>query len=263
VQAKLAEAGCAGSGRPRLLQTALLAGLLTDDRDHPMPIVHTARGAKRYRYYLSRPLKARAGEPTGSLARIAVGVLDEFVIGVVLPQLSAAWRPDEPNHARVRSALRGVKVSAEEVRIVLGREALSANAGRSEPGGDDLELCLPVILKHREGAVLIAPQGGSAAIAGRLDKTLLRAVVLARAWAKELAAGRFESIKALALRYSLCPAHTMKLAPLGYLAPDIVTMILEGRQPPTLSLNTLTAQPLPLDWSDQRSLVRAICLGRP
>jgi hypothetical protein len=53
----------------------------------------------------------------------------------------------------------------------------------------------------------------------------------------------------------------MKLAPLGYLAPDIVTMILEGRQPPTLSLKTLTSQPLPMDWCDQRDLVRAICLG--
>jgi hypothetical protein len=111
-------------------------------------------------------------------------------------------------------------------------------------------------------AVLIAPQDGSITTAGRLDKTLLRAVVLARAWAKELANGHFESIKALALRYGLCAAHTMKLAPLGYLAPDIVTMILEGRQPPTLSLKTLTAQPLPMDWCDQRTLVHAICSGR-
>ena len=71
-----------------------------------------------------------------------------------------------------------------------------------------------------------------------------------------------ESVKALALRYRLCPAHTMRLAPLGYLAPDLVAMILEGRHPPTLSLKSMTSAPLPLAWNDQRTRIKAICEGR-
>lgn len=95
-----------------------------------------------------------------------------------------------------------------------------------------------------------------------MDKTLVKAVVLARSWASAMAAGEFDSIKTLAQRHGLCPTHTMRLAPLGYLAPDLVAMVLEGRHAPTLSLKTITAAPLPLDWSAQRQMVEAICAGR-
>ena len=118
------------------------------------------------------------------------------------------------------------------------------------------------VVRRREGAVLIAPSGEGPSRDGRIDKTLVKAVVLARAWASALAAGQFESVKDLARHYNLCPAHTMRLAPLGYLAPDLVVTIIEGRHAPTLCLKSLTASPLPLDWRMQREAVRAICMGR-
>jgi hypothetical protein len=55
-----------------------------------------------------------------------------------------------------------------------------------------------------------------------------------------------------------CIHYTKKLLPLAYLAPDLVEMILEGRQPPALTLSALTADPLPLQWEAQRALIERL-----
>ena len=49
--------------------------------------------------------------------------------------------------------------------------------------------------------------------------------------------------------------HAGRILPLAYLAPDLVAMILEGLQPRAMSLQALTAKPLPRAWTDQRRLV--------
>lgn len=49
--------------------------------------------------------------------------------------------------------------------------------------------------------------------------------------------------------------HQVRLARLKFLAPDIVTSIVEGCQPPELTARTLMrTQPLPLCWDQQREL---------
>lgn len=49
-----------------------------------------------------------------------------------------------------------------------------------------------------------------------------------------------------------CPYHR-SLAQLAFLAPDIQTAILEGRQPAGLTLESLLDKTLPVAWSDQRA----------
>jgi hypothetical protein len=46
-----------------------------------------------------------------------------------------------------------------------------------------------------------------------------------------------------------------KLAALACLVPDIVTAIVEGRQPASLTACTLRDIDLPLAWPDQRALL--------
>jgi hypothetical protein len=59
----------------------------------------------------------------------------------------------------------------------------------------------------------------------------------------------------LAKRLGLCRRHAARILPLGYLAPDLIEMVLDGRQPLALSLHALTTRPLPLAWADQRRLI--------
>jgi hypothetical protein len=70
-----------------------------------------------------------------------------------------------------------------------------------------------------------------------------------REWRRRLESGAVATTKDLAELEGLCQRHT-----------DLVEMILEGRQPPALSLQPLTAKPLPRPWADQRDLVAS--LGR-
>ncbi len=54
---------------------------------------------------------------------------------------------------------------------------------------------------------------------------------------------------------SFCRARLTKLVAPHCLAPDIVTAIVEGRQPPTLKASMLQDIDLPIAWIDQRALL--------
>ncbi len=62
------------------------------------------------------------------------------------------------------------------------------------------------------------------------------------------------SLKDLAHISKCRPAHFSKLVRLNYLAPDIVTAILDGTQPSTMTRDILLKATLPTDWSLQRRL---------
>jgi hypothetical protein len=141
--------------------------------------------------------------------------------------------------------------------MVIRREAAVANPDVAE--GDlrsldkGLELALAIRLKHRQGAVLIEAPTSSARV-DRIDRALVRGICLARDWAKQLATGEVASINELARRAGLCNHYTARLLPLAWLAPDLVTSVMEGRQSPALSLSALVNQPLPMDWDEQLRL---------
>ncbi len=49
-----------------------------------------------------------------------------------------------------------------------------------------------------------------------------------------------------------------QLSLLAFLAPDLQLMILEGRQPPRLTLRNLLKSDLPLDWDAQRAWIKRL-----
>jgi DNA invertase Pin-like site-specific DNA recombinase len=236
---------------PRRGAAALLSGLVEDDRGNRMGVVHGNRRGKRYRYYASSALKIGAGRP-GSLPRIAVGVLDAFIVAQVEPLLDADWRPTLGAADRVREALERVQLGAERIGVKLKAEAASGTGGslgvRTRAAA--LEVSFDIRLKHRQGALVIAADGEGAA--PNVDRALVRAVCLARAWTDELAQGGIGSTKELARREGLCDHYAARLMPLAHLAPDLVEQVLDGRQPPAMTLGALTKEPLPLDWNEQR-----------
>jgi hypothetical protein len=65
---------------------------------------------------------------------------------------------------------------------------------------------------------------------------------------------RRETDSQLAARLNRSTGSFMRLLRLNYLAPDIVTSILDGTQPPGLKRKDLLNADLPLDWALQRQL---------
>ena len=88
------------------------------------------------------------------------------------------------------------------------------------------------------------------------DPDLIALVADARRWASESLEGRASSIQHITEREGLRSGSVSRILPLAWLAPDISTAILEGRQPPYLTAKTLRALPeLPLDWAEQQRIL--------
>ena len=83
---------------------------------------------------------------------------------------------------------------------------------------------------------------------------LVKALARAHTWNKKLIDGTVPSINAIAREEELSSGYVRRLLPLAFLAPDIVTAILDGRQPGKLTLQRLT-DGLPLLWPDQRKQI--------
>jgi hypothetical protein len=63
--------------------------------------------------------------------------------------------------------------------------------------------------------------------------------------------GRYQDTAEIASRFKLNDAHVRRLLRLGYLAPDIIEAIVEGRQPRALTVRRLL-HGIPCAWADQR-----------
>ena len=88
----------------------------------------------------------------------------------------------------------------------------------------------------------------------RINKQLRKLISDARdAW-ELIASNRHLSPQQIAQRSNMSLTYLMRLVRMNYLAPDIVTSIMDGAQPRDLTRRRLMEANLPLDWALQRKL---------
>ncbi len=112
-------------------------------------------------------------------------------------------------------------------------------------------------LKHRHGAVILTPAGGDAP-AGGCDRALVRALCLSRSYADRIGRGEIATTKDVAKAEGPCHHYLASLMPLAWLAPDLVEMIISGRQPKSLTLGAIIKCDVPMDWVEQRALFQSL-----
>ena len=113
----------------------------------------------------------------------------------------------------------------------------------------------PIALRRR-GIETRLVTGGNGAAATAPDARLIAAIASARNWFAELQAGKAVSVLELATRHRVDPSHVSRILPLAFLAPDIVTAVLQGRIDPELTLSRIKRLTLPASWPEQRDLLR-------
>ena len=86
------------------------------------------------------------------------------------------------------------------------------------------------------------------------DRKLVQLLEEAREAQALAFANREQPLGDVAREHGSGPAFFSRLVRLNYLAPDIVTAILDGRQPTGLTRRTMLYCALPLDWAQQRQL---------
>ena len=98
---------------------------------------------------------------------------------------------------------------------------------------------------------IIVP-GGRDTLARRLDQALILAIARAKVWMRDLRARKYADTKEIAQRFQLSDAHVRRILRFGYLAPDIIEAIIEGRQPRSLTVKRLL-RGIPCAWAGQRA----------
>ena len=89
----------------------------------------------------------------------------------------------------------------------------------------------------------------------RRDQKLVDLIVEAQTARSLLMAAPDTSIDQLATGQGRCRPHVAKLVKLSCLAPEIVIMVLEGRQPTSLTRRRLMMMELPMRWAEQRAVL--------
>ena len=149
-----------------------------------------------------------------------------------------------------KPGLRAVLNGEGSKRTVLGAEGNNAR----HDDGDVLNLTVDARLKRcgREMRLILpgAPDKGAPA---RLDVPLIKAIARGYSWYERLISGKTVSVEALAAEVGLNKRYVNHVIRCALLAPDIVERILEGRQPPELTLNRLFSD-IPMDWAEQRRI---------
>ena len=119
--------------------------------------------------------------------------------------------------------------------------------------GRTLTIRVPLTVRKRGGRKqVVMPEGACwGQPRPRVDNTMVKAIARAHRWKRLMESGRFASVTELAEVEKINQSYLCRVLRLTLLAPDIVEMILDGRQPVGLQMDALL-RPFPSEWMAQR-----------
>jgi hypothetical protein len=199
------------------------------------------------------------------LENILLVAADELQKALDDADLSAAALRGGKAHDRAELLSRIVErvdLHGDRVEVTLDVGLLKLLGMNDRPAMQATSIAIEAVRVRRGHQLrLIVPGPGSARPkpARRNDRLVALVAEGRRARALELA-NPDQSIASIAQSEGRCSARLTKLVALSCLARDIVTAIVEGRQPERLTANRLMDMALPLSWTEQRA---ALGFSRP
>jgi len=122
--------------------------------------------------------------------------------------------------------------------------------------GKTLTVQIPMTFKTRGGRKLVVSPDGIPSWAEpktRIDNTMVKALARAFRWRRLLEDGVYSGIEDLARAEKINTSYVSRILRLTLLAPDIVEMILDGRQSQSLTLKILQKS-FPISWKEQSNI---------
>lgn len=242
---------------------SLLAGLITDPDGRPMTPTHARRGSKRYRYYITR---FEPGDAKNMAWRMPSGEIERLVIDSIIKQLGShpsssvedadniAEQIDQNNQLTAnRSSMSIVEqrklLLKYDVKVQVRAETVVVSIITTDEE-DRHQICIDAKLVSRGSELKLAISPDEGLAKRDPDPVLLRLIAQAFAAQDHIVQGNPQpTVEAYSKRYM----H--QLVRLSYLAPDIISAIINGTQPPDLTGRKIMRQNnIPLDWAGQRSM---------
>jgi DNA invertase Pin-like site-specific DNA recombinase len=186
--------------------------------------------------------------------------------------LAGSWSSLAPAErvAVVHRLVKAIVVTTDSVDITLGADVVLAltrcradriampdrkagGRGLDEAEGETVTLTVPAMLKRVGMEMRHLVEAPKNRDARKTDHSLLRLLARAHHFRDLILRGDGKSIAELAEENGVGRPYFSRIVRLGFLAPDITTAILEGRQPIELSAKLLSVTAdLPKDWMEQR-----------
>ncbi len=134
-----------------------------------------------------------------------------------------------------------------------GSDVLLPKAPARQRNDEDLlHLRIDVRLRRCGSEIrLVIPPDSCGERQSRIDEPLLKAVARGHVWHEKLVSGEIDSLRVIAKKLGVHERYVGRIFRSAFLAPDIVEAILEGRQPPQLTVEKLRLG-VPLLWAEQR-----------
>jgi hypothetical protein len=128
--------------------------------------------------------------------------------------------------------------------------------------GRTITVRVPISIRKRGGRkVVLAPDGALGdrrnLVCQQIDNAIVKAIARAFRWRDMLENGTHATIKEIAGAEDINHSYVARIMRLTLLAPDIVEVILEGRQPPALTLPILMKR-FATAWTRQRATIGLI-----
>jgi hypothetical protein len=159
-------------------------------------------------------------------------------------------------HVKVEAERIEIRISPRGLSLLLSDPSASISLNAAEAASDDtIVLTTPARLTRVGRGVRLLIDGADRAPSA--DPSLLRMLARAHEVKTRLIDNPQLSARDIAREQNRSAAHLYMVLRVAWLAPDIVSSILDGRHPPQLSAKTLMrrAARLPPDWDAQRRLL--------
>lgn len=253
VQAKLAEQ-LNNHVRKRANSEAALIGKIFDDRGILMGPVHTRKKGRKYRYYISSCLVHGRKDLAGSVHRVPALEIENTIAAALRKRMTDV-SANEDDIELIRTAIERVDVEADALVISMKQSNSSKKLVRFR-----ISWTKPPSKRRREILLPSTPTTKSSLRPIRSDARgrLIAAIVRGRAWLDEIISGAVTGTTELATRERRTVRTINMTISLAFLAPTLVTAVLDGTLPRGVGYARLCD--LPPEWPRQ---YRAIGLAPP
>ncbi len=255
-----------------------LAGKLVDETGDRLTPSHAGKNTRRHRYYVSRRLVTGTREQQDLAAwRLPGEQLERVVADGIVRHLRrlrdenrflvdpspSAWRHIEHAFEKVVTAVESRQSPfwpeiVSRGQIAPGLLSLDLDGGAL---GKELDID-PVTIAAHAVSVQVPFQLRRRGVEARMvtgleapavDPLLCRTIARALDWMDEVRGGR--PIAGIAAAEGVTERFIRARLPMALLSPAIVTAIEQGRQPPTLTTETLVRMTIPTDWTIQAKVL--------
>ena len=279
MQAQIADNKQGNIQRQSAPSMSLLAGILFDEQGNRLHPSHSQKQSKRFRYYISAPLKSGPRKEAIDGIRVSAQEIEALVINDLKDWLSdhaglIEHLTPEANGVqalthRAKSLTSKLSGSLHEqykvLQLLIVKAELFAEEIKLEINTDQLtnksssyvHLSIPAALKRCGHSMRLLVGSAKQSHRHTKDLKLINGIVKSLDWLNQLTTGKVKSMQEIAEKEGVSSSYVTRSIYRAFLAPDIVRAIMNGTQPAHLTTDFIKRHsPLPLDWKEQRRLLR-------